>query len=130
MDPHLAFHCHKIREATHHTEITRLQNSLKHLRETQRILSSHVKDSDDTVDADILLALDENKVVMYVRRQPASHSKLTLQENSGSQEERISILRMALAKKGILAGGHYDLPIQEIGKQEVNPTNQGQGVYL
>ena len=68
---------------------------------------------------------------MYVRRQPASSStKLTLQENSGSQEERISILRMALAKKGILVGSHYDLPTQDIGKQEVNPTNQGQGVYL
>ena len=39
---------------------------------------------------------------------------------------------MALAKKGILVGSHYDLPIQDIGKQEVNPANhdQGQGVYL
>ncbi|KIJ99382.1 hypothetical protein K443DRAFT_680003 [Laccaria amethystina LaAM-08-1] len=89
-------------------EIARLQNSLKHLRETQIILSSHPKDS-DAIDDEILLALEENKVVI------------------GSQEERISILRMALAKRGILVGSHYDLPIQDIGKQEVNP---GQGVYL
>jgi hypothetical protein len=125
LDPPLAFHCDKIRETAHHTEIARLQNSLKHLRETQIILSSHPKDS-DAIDDENLLALEENKVVMYVRRQPAS-SKLTVQENSGSQEERISILRMALAKRGILVGSHYDLPIQDIGKQEVNP---GQGVYL
>lgn len=92
-------------------EIARLQNSLKHLRETQKNLSS----DPDAIDDEISLALEENKVVI------------------GSQEERISILRMALAKKGVLAGSHYDLPVQDvIGNQEVNsnPTNQGQGVYL
>ena len=29
--------------------------------------------------------------------------------DSGSQEERISILKMALTEKGVLMGSHYDL---------------------
>ena len=41
--------------------------------------------------------------------------------NRGSQEERITILKMALTEKGIIPGSHYDLaPISE--SQESQPS--------
>ncbi|KAF5344101.1 hypothetical protein D9758_008850 [Tetrapyrgos nigripes] len=72
-------------------EIARLQNSLKHLGETQQFLreAMEVEDSDN-VDAELTKAYEENQVVI------------------GSQEERISMLKMALTEKGVVSGAHYD----------------------
>ncbi|TFK43445.1 hypothetical protein BDQ12DRAFT_718665 [Crucibulum laeve] len=72
-------------------EISRLQNSLKHLRETQDMLKDHIMvEAPADPDPEITKAIEENEVVI------------------GSQDERISILKMALAEKGIVAGSHYD----------------------
>ncbi|TRM67725.1 hypothetical protein BD626DRAFT_564638 [Schizophyllum amplum] len=71
-------------------EIARLQNSLQHLNETQALLRTHIALESDP---DLQQALNENEQVI------------------GSQNERISILRMALTQKGIPAhSSHYDLP--------------------
>ncbi|KAJ6485156.1 hypothetical protein C8R47DRAFT_550657 [Mycena vitilis] len=74
-------------------EIARLQNSLQRLRETQDILREHVASiqTGESVDPEITSALEENETVI------------------GSQAERISILKMALTDKGIVAGSHYDI---------------------
>ncbi|KAJ6539445.1 hypothetical protein B0H19DRAFT_360476 [Mycena capillaripes] len=75
-------------------EIARLQNSLQRLGETQDILREHVASSiqpGEEVDREITKAIEENEIVI------------------GSQSERISILKMALADKGIVAGDHYDI---------------------
>ncbi|EPT03748.1 hypothetical protein FOMPIDRAFT_1115201 [Fomitopsis schrenkii] len=69
-------------------EIARLQNSLQHLRRTQHELQIA---TDTDYDPEIAKALEENNEVI------------------GSQEERISILKMALAEKGVLMSSHYDL---------------------
>ncbi|KDR83656.1 hypothetical protein GALMADRAFT_35827, partial [Galerina marginata CBS 339.88] len=69
-------------------EISRLQNSLRHLRETQTVLEQALKEEGEE-DQEIKKAFDENQIVI------------------GSQEERISILKMALTEKGIIAGSHY-----------------------
>jgi DNA-directed RNA polymerase specialized sigma24 family protein len=45
----------------HSTEINRLENSLKKLRETQEFLQSYLE---ATPDAEIAQVLEENKVVM------------------------------------------------------------------
>ncbi|KAJ3523236.1 hypothetical protein NM688_g8761 [Phlebia brevispora] len=63
-------------------EIARLQNSLAHLKSTQESLQEAI---DETHDPDFVQAMEENAGVI------------------GSQEERISILRMALSQKGIPA---------------------------
>ncbi|KAJ7638911.1 hypothetical protein FB45DRAFT_1055121 [Roridomyces roridus] len=75
-------------------EITRLQNSLQRLDETQKMLREYVasiKAGEAPADPEITKALEENVAVI------------------GSQTERISILKMALADIGIIAGSHYDL---------------------
>ncbi|KAF9534235.1 hypothetical protein CPB83DRAFT_843905 [Crepidotus variabilis] len=69
-------------------EISRLENSLKHLQETQDQLRRFSEES-ETTDPDITKAYEENQVVI------------------GSQEERISILKMALMEKGLSMGPHY-----------------------
>ncbi|EKM80122.1 hypothetical protein AGABI1DRAFT_127801 [Agaricus bisporus var. burnettii JB137-S8] len=72
-------------------EIARLQNSLKHLRETQTLLREfQSQEAPGTADPEVQKALEENEVVI------------------GSQTERITILRMALAEKGVGDGRHYD----------------------
>lgn len=68
-------------------EISRLQNSLKYLRETQEALKAVLA---ETTDAEIAEAFEENEIVI------------------GSQEERITILKMAMTEKGIISGSHYD----------------------
>jgi len=68
-------------------EIARLQHSLQHLRRTQSELELV---SDEAPDPEFTKAIEENDLVI------------------GSQEERISILKMALTEKGILMGSHYD----------------------
>jgi len=75
-------------------EIARLQNSLQRLDETQKFLQEHVSSTRAAageVDSEIAKALEENQTVI------------------GSQSERISILKMALSDKGIVAGSHYDI---------------------
>ncbi|KAJ7908255.1 hypothetical protein B0H13DRAFT_1474647, partial [Mycena leptocephala] len=72
-------------------EIARLQNSLQRLGETQDMLREHVASIQpgEEVDPEIAKAIEENETVI------------------GSQSERISILKIALADKGIIAGSHY-----------------------
>lgn len=67
-------------------EIARLQNSLSHLRSTQEQLKDALAEDPDP---EFTKAVEENQVTI------------------GSQEERISILRMALAEKGVLMNEHY-----------------------
>ncbi|KAJ3799092.1 hypothetical protein GGU11DRAFT_680237 [Lentinula aff. detonsa] len=82
-------------------EITRLQYSIKRLRETQEALKGLIDEavSPETADAEIVQAFKENQDVMC------------LDDNRcrGSQEERILILKLALADKGISTGSHYDV---------------------
>ncbi|KAK0468230.1 uncharacterized protein EV420DRAFT_452831 [Desarmillaria tabescens] len=70
-------------------EIARLQNSLQHLRETQELLGQYITENPDDQDPEIDKAFEENETVI------------------GSQEERIGILRMALAEKGVILASHY-----------------------
>ncbi|KAJ7094667.1 hypothetical protein B0H15DRAFT_133815 [Mycena belliarum] len=72
-------------------EIARLQNSIQRLNVTQEMLRDHATSIQPEVDSEIDKAIEENETVI------------------GSQSERISILKMALADKGISAGSHYDL---------------------
>jgi len=69
-------------------EIARLQNSLQHLKRTQEQLEEATASDPDP---EFTKAIEENSLVI------------------GSQEERINILKMALAEKGVVAGSHYDL---------------------
>lgn len=48
-------------------EISRLQNSLKHLKETQEVLEAALAETTEPPDADITQAFEENQVVMYVQ---------------------------------------------------------------
>ncbi|KAF8579309.1 hypothetical protein K439DRAFT_1359816 [Ramaria rubella] len=75
-------------------EIARLQNSLAHLRDTQQQLQESV-DSADPPDPEISQAIEENNVVIL------------------SQEERVSMLRLALELKGLVnqSNPHYDSPL-------------------
>ncbi|KAJ7180194.1 hypothetical protein C8R43DRAFT_972146 [Mycena crocata] len=89
-------------------EIARLQLSLQRLGETQEMLRDVVANG-EKVDIEITKAIEENETVMYAclsRTRPCSSSFALC---SGSQSERISILKMALADKGIVAGSHYDV---------------------
>ncbi|KAF9485273.1 hypothetical protein BDN70DRAFT_796013 [Pholiota conissans] len=76
-------------------EIARLQNSLMHLKETQRILQADLGESEE-VDPEVVKAFEENKLVI------------------DSQEERISILNMALIEKGIVFSSHYEITPQSL----------------
>ncbi|KAI0335420.1 hypothetical protein GY45DRAFT_1342497 [Cubamyces sp. BRFM 1775] len=71
-------------------EISRLQNSLTHLHRTQDELQDALSTS--AGDADLSQAFEENEVVI------------------GSQKERITMLRMVLAEKGVPMSAHYDVP--------------------
>jgi len=76
-------------------EITRLQNSLQHLKRTQEELREHVATS-SPLDPDFVEAIAENEDVI------------------GSQEERVMILKLALAHKGASTiSGHYYLTPSE-----------------
>ncbi|KAI0036820.1 hypothetical protein K488DRAFT_28159, partial [Vararia minispora EC-137] len=75
-------------------EIARLQNSLKHLEETQELLRQHISEIAEC-DMDVEAAARENEETMFVR--PV-----------GSQKERIAMLKLALIEKGvILPSSHY-----------------------
>ncbi|KAH8105888.1 hypothetical protein BXZ70DRAFT_400100 [Cristinia sonorae] len=72
-------------------EISRIENSLDHLKRTQVDLEEALKEDPD--DTDFRKAHEENEDVI------------------GSQKERISMLQMALAEKGIPTSSHYDSPV-------------------
>ncbi|KZP32978.1 hypothetical protein FIBSPDRAFT_943943 [Athelia psychrophila] len=74
-------------------EITRLQHSLQHLKSTQEELREYVA-SESQPDPELVAAIVENEGVI------------------GSQEERITILRLALSHKGIPTSNHYNLSPQ------------------
>ncbi|GJE84220.1 hypothetical protein PsYK624_002960 [Phanerochaete sordida] len=69
-------------------EIARLQNSLARLRATQAQLKEALAEAPDP---DFSKAVEENEVTI------------------GSQDERVSILRLALAEKGVPLDGHFAL---------------------
>jgi hypothetical protein len=87
----------------------------------------------DSPDPDLIQALEENRVVMYV-----GNLSLILSSNkpmvSSSQTERIGILRQALDKHGIVlaSNAHYDLPRQPVNEppQPGADENEDRGVYL
>ncbi|KAH9966106.1 hypothetical protein BC827DRAFT_1125307 [Russula dissimulans] len=80
----------KFDPATITEEISRLQNSLQHLKRTQNELSAH------SGDPELAQALRENEAVMSVCPRYS--------------EERIGMLNLALTEKGVVAsGGHYKL---------------------
>ncbi|TFY79867.1 hypothetical protein EWM64_g4143 [Hericium alpestre] len=88
-------------------EIARLENSLKHLRETQEELKQNVEGL-DAPDPEFCQAFEENENVI------------------GSQEERITILEMALEQKGIVSArsAHYvgSPPTQRAGDAQQQPS--------
>ncbi|KAF9076743.1 hypothetical protein BDP27DRAFT_1209762, partial [Rhodocollybia butyracea] len=88
-------------------EITRLQYSIKRLRETQEILQDTINEAEspDMADVEIVNAIKENEQVMCV------YSFCINCHCRGSQEERILILKLALADKGVNAGPHYDVNV-------------------
>ncbi|KAH7343655.1 hypothetical protein B0J17DRAFT_643332 [Rhizoctonia solani] len=113
-------------------EITRLQNSLRVLTETQKQLRDAIS-SEPTPDADLQQAFQENSEVI------------------GSQEERIVMLRKALEAQGaaIADNPHYQLQSQAIpspaaathegpsvpvivgaSEQAANQNDDSEGVYL
>ncbi|THH32889.1 hypothetical protein EUX98_g1279 [Antrodiella citrinella] len=70
-------------------EISRIGNSLEHLRRTQsELLEALAEDPDDP---DFRKAYEENEDVI------------------GSQAERVSMLQLALTEKGIPTSSHYDI---------------------
>ncbi|KAJ3843389.1 hypothetical protein F5878DRAFT_605042 [Lentinula raphanica] len=85
-------------------EITRLQYSIKRLRETQETLKAVIDEaaSAETADTEIVQAYQENKDVI------------------GAQEERILILKLALVDKGASSGAHYDLDAKGAPPQDPN----------
>ncbi|GLB33900.1 hypothetical protein LshimejAT787_0107840 [Lyophyllum shimeji] len=73
-------------------EITRLQNSLRHLKQTQAALQEYIEaETPANADPELTKALEENKTVI------------------GSQEERVFMLKLALTEKGIPYNSHLDL---------------------
>ncbi|KAI9512190.1 hypothetical protein F5148DRAFT_1164688 [Russula earlei] len=106
----------KFDHATITEEIARLQNSLQRLENTQHELRAHPDDPE------LAQALRENEAVI------------------ASQEERINMLSLALAEKGVVASGsHYDLkwapsaeplaPPSDATINELSETNDG-GIVL
>jgi hypothetical protein len=111
------------------TEITRLQNSLKHLKSTQAELREALESPPDP---DISQALEENNVVMSVSCPSCFHlfvPRPTLWLHRGSQEERIEMLKLALSHHGIDAASasHYTLSSLEASQQSVNIAGTGVG---
>ncbi|KAF9268075.1 hypothetical protein L218DRAFT_854067 [Marasmius fiardii PR-910] len=108
-------------------EISRLQNSLSCLRQTQDLLREAMDSDPSGVDIEVKAAFEENQQVMYSDGfRPA-------------QEERITILQLALAEKGVVTGSHYDLPPSlSSGKESVQRPTQAtadendndQGIHL
>ncbi|KAJ4478224.1 hypothetical protein J3R30DRAFT_3249321, partial [Lentinula aciculospora] len=96
-------------------EITRLQYSIKRLRETQETLQVVINEAEspETADVEIIQAFKENQEVMCV----------TCSLGKCSQEERILILKLALADKGVSSGAHYELDTGTQTTMEIPPHN-------
>ena len=116
-----------------YTEISRLQNSLVHLKETQKQLREYILDSPDP---DISQAIEENVEVMYELRS-LNLCVLLSPLYSASQEERIIMLKLALTHKGVPAGSHLAEPISRdvetstVPPETVTDTDSSVGgVYL
>lgn len=95
-------------------EIARLQHSLLHLRNTQSELKASI-DSEVQADPVIVEAFEENKTVI------------------SSQEERISMLRLALEQKGVVSRNNplYDLePSAGPTFQEKDNDTDRDGIFL
>ena len=56
------------------SEISRLQNSLQHLRQTQTLLREDIESDPTHVDSEVKAAFEENGQVMYV---PITHGALS-----------------------------------------------------
>jgi len=105
-------------------EITRLQDSLYHLKSTQDELQYLIDTTADSIpDPEFMDTIQENVDVI------------------NSQEERVSILKHALVQKGVVSPSHYDLdpsqsarPASTAVDSEPNPpstTGSGDdGLYL
>ncbi|KIY49299.1 hypothetical protein FISHEDRAFT_23280, partial [Fistulina hepatica ATCC 64428] len=91
--PFTLAHAIRLDVAVINEEISRLENSLKHLRETQDLLAQEqTREAEIGAEPDheVIHAIEENKIVI------------------GAQEERISMLRMAMTVKGASSNsGHY-----------------------
>jgi hypothetical protein len=72
------------------------------------VLHDHVT-SPGEADVEITKAIEENEVVMFVHPLYRFIFALIPRWKSGSQEERIGILKLALTEKGVLTSHHYDL---------------------
>lgn len=87
----------------------------------------------EEVDPEITKAIEENETVMYAALLERATTRFHLHSFfrcSGSQSERISMLKMALLDKGIVAGSHYDLaPPVVAAPAAASPTEDG-GVDL
>jgi len=109
------------------SEISRLQNSLKYLRETQNVLEATLAETTEPPDAEIADAFEENQVVMYVQAdldyRYHTARVLIYYLNRGSQEERITILKMAITEKGIVPGSHYDPQAMSVSQSSITQHN-------
>ncbi|KAF9057647.1 hypothetical protein BJ165DRAFT_1422191 [Panaeolus papilionaceus] len=85
-------------------EIARLRNSIQRLQSTQSILEK-VLNQPGAADPEISQAFEENKTVI------------------ASQQERITILEMALRGKGVVSESHYSTPAQS--NLSNNPSSRG-----
>jgi hypothetical protein len=118
-----------------YTEISRLQNSLVHLKETQKQLREYISDSPDP---DISQAIEENVDVMYELRSLNLCVLLRVSRlYSASQEERIIMLKLALTRKGVPASSHLaepisrDIEMSTVPPETVTDTDSSVGgVYL
>jgi hypothetical protein len=78
------------------------------LKATQEALQDHINSSgESSPDPEFTKAVEENTVVMYAQFSVAGLLELT--RTSGSQEERIDILRAALSLRGIPLSAHYNM---------------------
>ena len=102
--------------ATITEEIARLQNSMMHLDETQKILAEQM--TAEPNDPDWKVAYDENV------------------ETISSQNRRIQMMKQVLEGKGIMYNAHYGVkaaaPAQpnERSSTEPAPAEEGGGIHL
>ena len=102
--------------ATITEEIARLQNSMIHLDETQKILAEQMTAEPD--DPEWKVAYDENV------------------ETISSQNRRIEMMKQVLEGKGIMYNAHYGVkaaaPAQpaERSSTEAAPAEEGGGIHL
>lgn len=121
-------------------EITRLQHSLDHLKSTQDQLQYLIDTTANSApDPEFMGAIQENMDVMCDSGLRLG-LRLLMTLPSNSQEERISILKHALARKGVVSPSHYDFnpnqsaqPPSTIADPEPDPPSTAvydNGLYL